>query len=43
MEKRPCGTNDNSMSRRIHKGTKEELGTSNECTGRSLEEDEKSI
>jgi len=31
------------MSGRIHKGTKEELGTSNECTGRSSEEDEESI
>jgi len=43
MERRPYGTNDNSMSRRIHKGTKEELETSNECTRRSSEEDEESI
>jgi len=43
MERRPCGTNNNSMSRRIHKGTKKELGTSNECTRRSSEEDEELI
>jgi len=43
MERKPCGTNNNSISRRIHKGTKEELETSNECTGRSSEEDEESI
>jgi len=43
MERRSCGTNNNSMSRRIHRRTTEELGASNECTGRSSEEDEESI
>jgi len=43
MERRPHGTNNDSMSRRTHKGTTEELGTSNECTRRSSEEDEESI
>jgi len=31
------------MSRRIHRKTTEELGASNECTGRSSEKDEESI
>jgi len=43
MKRRPCGTNDDSMSRGIHKGTTEKLETSNECTRRSLEKDEESI
>jgi len=43
MKRRPCGTNNDSTSRRIHKGTKEELGISNKCTGRSSKEDEESI
>jgi len=43
MKRRPCGTNDDSMSRGIHKGTTEKLGTSNKCTKRSSEEDEESI
>jgi len=43
MEKRPPGTNDDSMSRGIHKKTTEKLGTSNECTRRSSEKDEESI
>jgi len=43
MERRPCGTNNDSMSREIHKGTTEKLETNNECTKRSSEEDEESI
>jgi len=43
MERRPHGTNDDSMSRRIHKEITEELGTSNEGTRRSSKEDEESI
>jgi len=43
MERRSHGTNDNSMSKRIHRGTTEELGASNEYTGRSSEEDEELI
>jgi len=43
MKRRPCGTNDDSTSRRIHKEATEELGTSNECTRKSSEEDEELI
>jgi len=31
------------MSRRIHEGTTEKLGTSNKCNGRSLEEYEEAV
>ena len=43
MERRPCGANGDSMSRRIRKGTTKKLGTSNECNGRSSEEDEEAV
>jgi len=43
MERRPHGTNNDFMSRGIHKGTTEKLETSNKCTRRSSEEDEESI
>jgi len=43
MERRPCGTNGNSMSRRVCKRTTEELGASNMCNERSAKEDEEAI
>jgi len=43
MERRPCGTNRNSMSRRVHKRTTEELGAGDMCNGRSAKEDEDAI
>jgi len=43
LERRPHGANRDSTSRRIHEGTTEKLGISNECNGRSLEEHEMTI
>jgi len=37
LKRRPHGANEDSMSRRIHEGTTEKLGTSNKCNGRSSE------
>jgi len=43
LKRRPHSANIDSISRRIHEGTIEELGTSNECNGRSLEEYEEAV
>ena len=43
LEGKPHGTNGDSISRRIHEGTTEELETSNEYNGRSIEEYEMTI
>jgi len=43
MERRPHGTNRDSMSRKIHEGTTEKLGTSNKHNGRSLKEYEEVV
>jgi len=43
MERRPHGTNRDSMSRRIREGTTEKLGTSNEYNGRSSKEYEEAV
>ena len=43
MERRPHGANRDSMSRRLHEGTTEKLGTSNERNGRSSEEYEEAV
>jgi len=43
MERKSRGANGDPMSRRIHKGITEKLGTSNECNRRSSEEDEETV
>jgi len=43
MEKRPHSANGDSMSKRIHKGTTEKLGTGNKHNGRSTEEHKTTI
>jgi len=43
MERRPHGTNRNSMSRRVCKRTTEELGAGDMCNRRSAKEDEDAI
>jgi len=43
MERRPRGTNGNSMSRRVCKRTTEELGAGNMYNERSTKEDEDAI
>jgi len=43
LERRPHGTNGDSISRRIREGTTKKLGTGNERNGRSTEEHEMTI
>jgi len=43
MEREPCGSNRDSMSRRISCRNKEELGTSDKSNRRSTEGDEEAI
>jgi len=43
LKRRPHGANGDSMSRRIHEGTTEKLGTGNGCNRRSIEEHETTI
>ena len=43
MERRPCGSNGNSMSRRISYWNEEELETGDKGDGRSTESDEEAI
>ena len=43
MERRPCGLNGDSMSRRISYWNEEELGTGSKSDGRSTESDKEAI
>ena len=43
MERRPCGSNRDSMSRRVSYRNEEELETSDKGNGRSTEGDEEAI
>jgi len=43
MERRPCGSNGDSMSRRVSYRNEEELGTSDKGDERSTEGDEEAI
>jgi len=43
MERRPHGTNGNSMSRRVCKRTIKELGADDICNGRSIKKDKDAI
>jgi len=43
MERRPCGSNGDSMSRRIPYWITKELGTDDKGDGRSTEKDEEAV
>ena len=43
MERRPCGSNGDSMSRRVSYRNEEELGTSDKGDGRSIKDDKEAI
>ena len=43
MERQPCGSNGDSMSKRISYRNEEELGTGNKGNRRSTENDEEAI
>jgi len=43
MERRPCGSNEDSMSRRVSYRNKEELGTGDKGDGGSTEKYEEAI